>query len=48
MQNFMGIGPVVFAGEYVSMKIGCASYNTSKPVDSDVHVQVDQIVTVRN
>ena len=33
MQNFMGIGPVVFAGEYLGMKIGCSSYNTSKPVD---------------
>ena len=32
MQNFMEIGPVVFAGEYLGMKIGCSSYNTSKPV----------------
>ena len=28
----MEINPVVFAGEYVGMKNGCASYNTSKPV----------------
>ena len=26
MQNFMEIGPVVFAGEYVGMKNGCGSY----------------------
>ena len=32
MQNFMEIGPVVFAAEYVGMKNGCTSYNTSKPV----------------
>ena len=35
MQNFMEIGPVVFAGEYLGMKIGCSSYNTSKPVHND-------------
>ena len=29
----MEIGPVAFAGECVSIRIGCASYNTSKPVD---------------
>ena len=34
MQNFMEIGPVVFAGECVSIKIGCSSYNTSEPVKS--------------
>ena len=32
MQHFMEIGPVVFAGEYLGIKIGCSSYNTSKPV----------------
>ena len=32
MQNFMEIGPVVFAGEYLGIKIGCSSYNTTKPV----------------
>ena len=36
MQNFMGIGPVVFAGEYLGMKIGCSSYNTSKPVEVEM------------
>ena len=42
MQNFMEIGPVVFAGEYLGMKIGCSSYNTSKPVlhDHDSRLQV--------
>ena len=28
MQNFMEIGPIVFAGECVGTKIGCLSYNT--------------------
>ena len=32
MQNFIEIAPVVFAGKCVSIKIGCTSYNTSKPV----------------
>ena len=34
MQNFMETGPVVCSGEYVGMKSGCSSYNTSKPVFS--------------
>ena len=32
MQNFMEIGSLVFAGEYLGIKIGCSSYNTSNPV----------------
>ena len=32
MQHFMEIGPVVFAGEYLGIKIGYSSYYTSKPV----------------
>ena len=35
MQNFMEIGLVVFAGEYLGIKIGCSSYNTSKPVEGE-------------
>ena len=37
MQNFMEIGPVVFAAEYVGMKNGCTSYNTSQPVDATIN-----------
>ena len=46
MQNFLEIGRVVFAGEYVSMKIGCASYDTSKPVKDRVasFFSVDMVV----
>ena len=41
MQNFREIGPVVFAGEYLGMKIGCSSYSTSKPVSQPCHLCSD-------
>ena len=38
MRNFMEIGRVVFAGECVSIKTGCTSYNTSKPLNESVYL----------
>ena len=40
MQNFIAIGQVVFAGECVSIKTGCTSYNTSKPVVSYLFLSI--------
>ena len=45
MQNFKEIGPVVCSGEYPGTKNGCASFNSSQPVEISDKVEITPIET---